>query len=245
MKKRIIGICILLVCLILTFAACDSSYDEPYDEPYDDADNNTNHPDVQYISNRSINRDDENNQFYFLFAFKDSNENYIKSEATVEIRIVNDADETVYSATRNVKESDFGQWHNAYEEWMGASIYIKDSEISKGSSEYGTFYYKITAADGTWFNEYSLRIYEGLPVNTLSDDDDWIEEDTEGWETEAVDTEASDSTEFETEENDEVQNAVKSVGETWVVDGVFEFTVDKVFEHELCNSYADNDDTPN
>ena len=33
-----------------------------------------------------------------------------------------------------------------------------------------------------------------------------------------------------------------ALGETWVVDGVFEFTVDAVFEHELCNSYANNDD---
>lgn len=168
MKKRIIGICVLLVCLILTLVACASSYEDPYDEPYDDADNNTNHPDVQYISNRSINRDDENDQFYFLFAFKDSNEKYIKSEATVEIRIVNDADETVYSATRNVKESDFGQWHNAYEEWMGAAIYIKDSEITAGSSENGKIYYKITAANGTWFKEYSLDINGGLPIKTYS-----------------------------------------------------------------------------
>ena len=200
MKKRIIGICILLVCLICTLVACSSSYEDPYDEPYNDADNNTNHPDVQYISNRSINRDDENDQFYFLFAFKDSNEKYIKSEATVEIRIVNDADETVYSATRNVKESDFGQWHNAYEEWMGASIYIKDSEISTGSSETGTFYYKITAADGTWFKEYSLEIDEGLPINTYS------------------------------------------LGDTWTVNGNFEFTVDAVLEHELCDDGYDAED---
>ncbi len=120
----------------------------------------------QYISNRSINHDDNKGYFYFLFSFKDGNENEIKFGATVKIRIVNSENETVYSKTHTVTEKDFGTWENKYynKKWLAASIYIYDADITLGSSKSGKIYYTITASDGTSWDEYSLDISDDLPV---------------------------------------------------------------------------------
>ena len=120
----------------------------------------------QYISNRSINHDDNNGYFYFLFSFLDENDNEMKCGATVKIRIVNSKNETVYSKTHTVTEKDFGIWENKYynEEWLAASIYIHDSDITPGLSTSGKIYYTITASDGSYWKECSLDISGDLPV---------------------------------------------------------------------------------
>ncbi len=211
MKKLLIVVLALVAVLAVALVGCDSEQGgdvetqkqtekqtEKVTEKVSEKQEET-YPVVGYISDRSINRDDEKGGFYFLFSFKDQNKEYIKCPASVEIRIVNDAGEDVYSATKSVTDNDFGMWHNAFNEWLAASIYIYDSEIKEGVTDRGTFYYKITAADGTTFDEYSLEIDGGLPVKAYS------------------------------------------VGEKWVVDGEFEFTIDAVLGHEICDTSYDKE----
>ena len=76
---------------------------------------------------------------------------------------------------------------------MAAFVFINDSDIQIGSVSGGTFYYEVTAADGSSFDEFSLRIDGGLPTHKYS------------------------------------------VGETWKVEGKFEFTIDSVFAHTVCD----------
>jgi hypothetical protein len=120
----------------------------------------------EYISNRSINHDDDAGYFYFLFSFLDANENEMKAGATVDIRIENSVGETVYSKSHTVTESDFGTWENKFynKQWMAASIYIYDRDITPGVSGSGKFYYTITSADGVSWDEFSLDINDDLPV---------------------------------------------------------------------------------
>lgn len=120
----------------------------------------------EYISNRSINHDDESGYFYFLFSFLDVNEKEIVAEATVDIRIENTASETVYEKTHKVTEENFGVWENSFygEEWLAASIYIVDSDIMSGVSDCGTFYYTITSVNGISWDEFTLAIDGDLPI---------------------------------------------------------------------------------
>lgn len=156
---------------------------------------------AEWISNRSISYQDDINAFRFCFALKDVEETYIACNATVEMSIVNDLGETVYQGTKYVSTSDYGEWYNIYEEWLGTAVYIYDDEITAGLVEDGTFYYTVIAGDN-WF-EYSLDIY-GLPTYTPTYD----------------------------------------IGETWIVDGQWEFTIDSVITHNACRpagAYNNND----
>lgn len=119
---------------------------------------------VKYISNRYIQYDEDKECFYFIFSLLDGEENEVKVAAEVEIRMENDSGEVVYNKTKTVKETDYSTWGNGYSKWIAASIYIYNSEITKGTSSSGTFYYKVTAADGATFDEYSLEINDNLPI---------------------------------------------------------------------------------
>lgn len=174
--KRIFAL--LLVTIIgISLAACggessnqqsnydnDNSYAYDYDDDYDYVDEDTSMvSEVCYISNRTV-QDDEDG-YTFLFSFLDANENEIKAPATVKLKIVNDAGATVYNATKNVTESDFSTWSNRLsgKSWLQAAIYIKFSEITKGTVENGKLYYQITSSSGISFDEFTLDV-DGLPI---------------------------------------------------------------------------------
>lgn len=162
--------------------------------------NNTPAAKAEWISNRSISYVEDTRGYRFCFALKDKSENYIACNARVEMAIVNEVGETVYSGTKNVTTNDYGEWYNLYGEWLGTAVYIYDNELTAGLSDEGTFYYKVIT-DDNWF-EYSLDIYD-LPTYTPS---------------------------FE-------------VGEKWLVDGVWEFSIDSVEYHYPCgeeDTYRNN-----
>ena len=116
-----------------------------------------------YISNRSISYLENENCYRFCFALMDAFENYISCNATIEMSIVNDLGETVYQGTKYVTTSDYDEWYNIYEEWLGTAVYIYDNEIKAGLCEEGVFYYNVITNDN-WF-EYSLTISD-LPTYT-------------------------------------------------------------------------------
>lgn len=118
---------------------------------------------AEWISNRSISYQDDLNAYRFCFALQDAAKTYIACNATIEMSIVNDLGEIVYKGTKYVKTSDYGEWYNIYEEWLGTAVYIYDNELTAGLSDEGTFYYKVIT-DDNWF-EYSLNIYD-LPTYT-------------------------------------------------------------------------------
>ena len=84
-----------VVMLFLVFAGCDQTREPDIDDgnvKESQTEKKTeNYPDVEYISDRSIERDHANSRFVFTFSFKDGNKKYIKCPATVEMRISNDA----------------------------------------------------------------------------------------------------------------------------------------------------------
>ena len=183
MKKLIclIMVATMLVSCVSLFSACDNSSGADTPESIENGlnnetengtnnnnnnnNNNTQSAKAEWISNRSISYVDDANGYRFCFALKDASENYITCNARVEMSIVNELGETVYSGTKTVTASDYGEWYNIYGSWIGTAVYIYDNELTAELSDEGTFYYKVIT-DDNWF-EYSLDIYD-LPTYTPS-----------------------------------------------------------------------------
>lgn len=163
----------LLICfmtILCCTVACNKNFEretEPLKENTSETNIITNHVppkevNAEYIANRSIHRTKKDNGYYFLFSLQDENQNDIKVEATVKMRIVNSDGIEVYKKTINITPSNFGGWSNAYKSYIAASIYIYDTEIAKGTTGSGVFYYEVTTKGGT-FSESSFEI-NGLPL---------------------------------------------------------------------------------
>ena len=96
---------------------------------------------------------------------QDSNSKEIAPPMLVDIKIINDNNVTVYSTTKIVKSSDYGTWTSPLlGSHLQASIYIKDSEITKGNTDSGKLYYKVYNPGYVSFDEYWLTISD-LPLN--------------------------------------------------------------------------------
>lgn len=122
---------------------------------------------VYYIADRSVQYDKNKKEHTLLFSFKDIDGERIKAPAVVEIRIVNDNDEEVYSKTKIVRSYDFGIWTSAYYgERLLASVDIKDEEIKEGTSDEGKIYFKVNTGYFS-FGETTLDI-DNLPVKGVT-----------------------------------------------------------------------------
>ena len=118
---------------------------------------------ASYIAHCFIQYDKNSNSFCFSFALQDENQVEIAVDATVEMRIENSYGTEVYNGKKYVDKNDYSEWYNTFDRWIGTAVYISTSEITAGSIEKGTLYYKVSTADGTYF-QYSIDIDEGLPV---------------------------------------------------------------------------------
>ena len=117
---------------------------------------------VQWLSERQIWHQDDKGRYVLVFSLKDDDKKELYAPAVVEIRIENDMGQTVYTATKIVKSSDFQTWYynNGTVEKFQATIYINDSEITPGSSSDGTIYFTIYNEGYFSFDESKLEIYD-------------------------------------------------------------------------------------
>ncbi|MFA7673845.1 MAG: hypothetical protein WCY62_08345 [Clostridia bacterium] len=119
---------------------------------------------VSYISNRTTQYDEQSYSQILLFSLLDKDSKEIAPPTLVDIRIVNDNDVTVYTATRIVKSSDYGTWTSPLlGSHLQASVYIKDTDIAKGNIESGKLYYKVYNPGYVSFDEIWLSVSD-LPV---------------------------------------------------------------------------------
>lgn len=90
---------------------------------------------------------------------------YIAADVDVDIRIVNDADEEVYSATKSVTSKDFGDYESqvAGKQYL-ANIRIPASDIKSGKSNNGTVYLTVYKDDDVRFDEVNCTALYCLPV---------------------------------------------------------------------------------
>ena len=125
--------------------------------------------DIEYISDRWVFYDGEDDVYRFLFSFKDKNYNRIKADANVDIRIVNDG-VTVYEGTHYV-DIDWSYDYWTHSDWaedkLLACVDIPAEAVAKGRNTSGTFYYTISEYYGNaYFDEFTLTIYD-LPSDNV------------------------------------------------------------------------------
>lgn len=144
----------------------DSSYN---DSSYDDSSYDDYTPSIQYISDRTVDYDETNEYHRVFFGLQDTNNNYISAKSgTATIKIENTAGESIYSKSVSFTESDFTTWTNKFwdSDRLLACIYIKDSELTKGSSDEGKLSISVVA-DAASFDATTIAIYD-LPTKNIS-----------------------------------------------------------------------------
>lgn len=119
---------------------------------------------VKYLTDCKIQNED-NGDMKLLFALR----NYAMQEtsvpAVVEIRMVNNNNETVYESTKNIEVKDFGYWSNIFgDQTLLASITIKKDDIKNGTIGSGTAIFRVYNDVYFEFEDYEITILEGLPI---------------------------------------------------------------------------------
>lgn len=107
---------------------------------------------VEWISDWRFLYYADEDTYVLLFQLADKDEIPMSASGTVEIRIVNNDNVTVYSKTHTFTDANFEEWiYDDTDEMYLATIYISPHSISKGSTEYGTVYFVV------YGNEYSFE----------------------------------------------------------------------------------------
>ena len=125
-------------------------------------------PQAQYFGNRMTQYEEENSwhQVFFSFSVTEDGEN-IRQKATIHISISNDDGELVYRGDHEVTESDYSMWSSTV---MGSRllgcIYIKDSEITPGSTASGVLTISAELSNGSYWDEDKIQISH-LPLKPL------------------------------------------------------------------------------
>lgn len=131
---------------------------------------------VSYIGQRSVAHITPDNVQRVWFALMDENEKQLAAPAIVDIEIVNDNGEVVYTQTHYVSPNDYATWSNSLTNAQNllCSIDIPDKDIMPGSSKtgiiniavhYKTEYAYNGAIDVFSFSEYSKEVRD-LPYDS-------------------------------------------------------------------------------
>lgn len=122
---------------------------------------------VEWISDWRFQYYADEDTYVLLFQLADKDKVPMSASGTVEIRIVNDNDVTVYSKTHNFTAANFEEWiYDDTDEMYLATIYISPQSIAKGSTEYGTVYFEVYG-DGYSFEECTESVFD-LPTSAGS-----------------------------------------------------------------------------
>jgi len=129
----------------------------------------SNPNEVHYLSDdRFLERIEDLSLYRFFFVFLNSDQERISSNATINIRIVNNEGIEVYKKAHTITNNDFGNWtwerNNPRTEFYG-TVEIPFDQITPGNASYGTMYFQVNVEGNVNFNEHerSINITE-LPV---------------------------------------------------------------------------------
>lgn len=121
--------------------------------------------DIESLKGWSFQSNSGNDDYSLFFGLLDGNDKYIAADVDADIRIVNDADEEVYSATKSVTSEDFGDYEsNAAGKQYLANVRIPASDIKSGKSNNGTVYLTVYKGDTVRFDEVNCTALYCLPV---------------------------------------------------------------------------------
>ena len=147
--------CLSILLLVVMFSLCGCSI------LLDDVTNSN----IETLKGWSFQHNTGANDYSLFFFFLNENDKYISAEVNVDIRIVNDKEEVVYSAIKTVSKEDFGYYESqaAGSQYL-ANVRISADEITKGKSNNGTVYLTVYKDDLVRFDEVNCSALYCLPV---------------------------------------------------------------------------------
>lgn len=120
---------------------------------------------IETLKGWSFQHNSGTNDYSLFFGLLNENGKYISDEVNVDIRIINDKEEEVYSATKTVSKEDFGHYESqASGSQYLANVRISADEITKGKSNNGTVYLTVYKDDVVRFDEVNCSALYCLPV---------------------------------------------------------------------------------
>lgn len=123
---------------------------------------------IETLKNWSFQFNEGTNDYSLFFGLLNQNGESISANVDVDVRILNDAGEEVYSGTMSVLESDFGYYTSPTQgEQYLANIRIPASDILPGASASGKVFLTVYKAEIVRFDEVNCGALYCLPIKDV------------------------------------------------------------------------------
>lgn len=124
--------------------------------------------DIETLKSWSFQYNEGTNDYSVFFALLTESDQYVSADVDVDIRIVNDNNEEVYSRTHSVTKNDFGYYSSqAMGEQYLANLRIPAEDISLGTSANGKVYLTVYKGDSLRFDEVNCEALYCLQVKDV------------------------------------------------------------------------------
>ncbi len=123
---------------------------------------------VETLKSWSFQYNEGTSDYSLFFGLADKNDKPLSAGVDVDIRIVNDENEEVYTGTKSVSPDDFGCYTSraAGEQYL-ANVRIPAAEIKAGKSENGKVYFTVYKGNALRFDEVNCDALYCLPVEEV------------------------------------------------------------------------------
>ena len=123
---------------------------------------------VETLKSCSFQYNEGTNDYSLFFGLTDKNDKFLSAGVDVDIRIVNDENEEVYTGTKSVSPDDFGCYTSrAAGEQYFANVRIPAAEIRAGKSESGKVYFAVYKGNAIRFDEANCDALYCLPIEEV------------------------------------------------------------------------------
>lgn len=123
---------------------------------------------VETLKDWSFQYNEGTSDYSIFFGLADKNDTPLAEDVDVDIRIVNDEEEEVFSGTKSVTADDFGYYTSqaAGEQYL-ANLRIPAEEIEPGVSASGKVYFTVYKDDTIFFDEVNCDAIYCLPIKDV------------------------------------------------------------------------------
>lgn len=123
---------------------------------------------VETLKSWSFQYNEGTSDYSIFFGLADKNDKPLAADVDVDIRIVNDKNEEVYSGTKSVSSDDFGNYTSqaAGDQYL-ANVRIPAAEITAGKSANGKVYFTVYKENEVQFDEVNCDALYCLPIEDV------------------------------------------------------------------------------
>ena len=123
---------------------------------------------VETLKSWSFQYNEGTNDYSIFFGLADKNDKPLSADVDIDIRIVNDEGEAVYTGTKSVSSDDYSYYTSqaAGEQYL-ANVRIPAAEIAAGKSANGKVYFTVYKENAVQFDEVNCDALYCLPIEDV------------------------------------------------------------------------------